>query len=245
MKKFSLIILCFAISVFSLIATNKLESHFEASRPIASAIFGLVFSGLFFYGLIRLYDATGVKQNYTHWNYKDISISFGITLLVFASSIALLLLEGHSFTHFNGAKFLDFLLYQIRPATIEEVGFRFGIVTIAVFYFNLNVGILLGAIPFGVLHLLNFLSGGEIYWLYILGTGVAGIFLSVIYLRFGLYAAVLVHYVWNVLASTAASSSSFKQEQLEGGVGTLAILLIASMVIFLDLRKSSTNKRNK
>jgi membrane protease YdiL (CAAX protease family) len=96
----------------------------------------------------------------------------------------------------------------------------------------------MGAIPFGLLHLLNFASGDQIQWNYILGTTLAGLFLSLIFLRHGLMAAILAHYLWNVLASLSVEVFQIPQEVLEGGRGTYSALVVLCIWLSISLRKN-------
>ncbi len=102
----------------------------------------------------------------------------------------------------------------------------------------------LGAIPFGVLHLLNFTSGTPIYWDYIVGTSIAGIFLTSVFFSYGLFGAIAAHYWWNVFASISAKLSTFDQKNLEAGCWTYTVLLIFSAILLHRLSKERTKTKS-
>ena len=121
------------------------------------------------------------------------------------------------------------MLFEVRPTLIEEIAFRFGLAFFALKFYGRVAAMIAGSIPFGLLHLLNFLSGQPIQWDYILGTGIAGLFLTMVFLRFNLAASIATHFTWNVLATLSSITFSFNLQNLEAAKSNLAILLLLSI----------------
>lgn len=230
-KPVSLIVLFFLSTVALLLLSNKIERLYPDYRSFVAALVAILL-GSFFYALSKkLFQRLGIQ--YKSPEFIDLSFGILIGFIVFLLASSALYLSGHSFDFetFEIETVLKQLGFQLRPAIIEEIGFRFGIVGISLYFFNKRVVLLLGSIPFGFLHLLNFLSGGSIYWEYIIGTTAAGFFLTSVYFSFGLAGAKGAHFVWNVFASIASNSSSFKQQKLEGGLWTYLVLATVSAIL--------------
>ncbi len=92
------------------------------------------------------------------------------------------------------------LVGNLSPALVEETAMRAGVVHLAAGFCGPGLGLLLGSVPFGALHLFGLLFGNPVTFGQVLGTAVAGLLLSLLYLRFGLWAAVGCHWAWNSLA---------------------------------------------
>lgn len=194
-------------------------------NPIAVAT-GLVFGACLFLIISKTQRAFSISNSSFVVSRESVcGLICGMTAS--AASIFLAILSSDwTFGSFSSEHIVDQILFQVRPALIEEIGFRYGIVVFALRFFGRNSALVAGAIPFGVLHLLNFVSGQPIFWEYILGTAIAGLFLTLIFLRHGLAAAILAHYSWNVLVSITSEILNIRQESIEGGVGTFAVLVV-------------------
>jgi hypothetical protein len=112
--------------------------------------------------------------------------------------VALSLVSGmlFAFSHGTGFSPREFAghLYpnvttQIPPALTEEADFRLGIVG--------AVALAAGSLPFGLLHLIDLFYGVPVDFSQVIGIVLAGLMLSALYLRFGLWAAIGAHYGWN------------------------------------------------
>lgn len=152
----------------------------------------------------------------------------------FATSFLILAVQIYPYTivDISIQEIFNKALFQLRPAIIEEVGFRFGLVLLALHFFGKKAALFAGSVPFGILHLLNFMSGQEIQWDYIFGTSIAGLFLSLVFLNFNLGAVIVTHYIWNVFTSLYAKIFSFDPELLEANPATLIVLIMLSLWLF-------------
>lgn len=228
---------CFAATVGALVLSNRIERIFLEWRPLTAAVVGTLLSAILFLSILRAqkllcipYDSKPMGAN--SW------IGVLYSSLAFITSFLFLVPDLSEVASRPSAQLLlDQALFQLRPALIEEVGFRFGIVVFAVAFFGRIPGLIAGSIPFGILHLLNFLSGQPIYWEYIIGTSIAGLFLTLIFMGFGLVAAILAHYTWNVLASVSSEVFRIPQENIEGGTPTLLVLLVLCAWVYFKLSK--------
>lgn len=235
----------FAATVLSLMASNRIENALPGYRPYLAAACGIAFSFVL-YAFISWILRAKSQLATTNIIRLDSSLhGLGIALIAFNFSLA-----AFSFTHkinfggFDYSNLFSQLLFQVRPALIEEVGFRFGLALFASIYFGRTAGVIAGALPFGIMHLLNFATGQPIIWNYILGTTVAGALLTLIFFRHGLLAAILAHYCWNVFASVSARSFSFQQEALEGAATTFAVLAFFCVRLWLQLKNFSFVTQN-
>lgn len=233
MKIATKIIICFVIfvaTILTLLASNYLERLSMDWRPYTAAVVGAVFS-LILYSIIRfIQDKYQIQQKlfFTPHSLWGAIISLSIFLI---SSLFISASDQHG--DVTASMIGRQMLFQLRPALIEEIGFRYGIVALAGFFFGGPAGLIAGTIPFGILHLLNFNSGAGIQWDYIIGTSVAGFYLSVVFLKMNLGAAILAHYSWNVLASVFSVLWQIPQERIEGAWSTLILLMIFSVGILL------------
>ena len=109
------------------------------------------------------------------------------------------------------------ILGMVNPAVLEEAAMRGGVVHILDARFGYLAGLTGGSLPFGVLHLAGALFGQPVSFAHVIGTAAAGLFLSLIYLRWGLLGAMACHWIWNVLAGPWTVALG-----LEGRGGTIA-----------------------
>jgi membrane protease YdiL (CAAX protease family) len=131
---------------------------------------------------------------------------------------------------------------NLGPASLEEVGFRAGVVQLLSSVWGTLAGLLGGSVPFGVLHLLGVLFGRPPSLTHVIGVSAAGWLLSLLYLQCGLLSAVACHWVWNSLASfwfrAFQLPAKTAQIQFEGAWTTDAVLLLTCAVLHL-LRPTS------
>lgn len=166
----------------------------------------------------------------------------------FAIGILLSVASGFAFAFTQGkvinwieffAQFTSTLYTQIPSAVNEEVVFRFGIVHGVAALANPMIGLLAGSIPFGVLHLLDLFFGVPIDFAAVVGITLAGGLLSLIYLRWGLWAAVGCHYAWNAMCGPWVSGMGLEKHggyaQLEGAWTTSFFILIACLIVGLPV----------
>lgn len=228
-----------AATVASILGANALERIVPEYRNYAAAVTGILFGLTLYQGISAIANKFGVRRPADFLAFGNAVKGLSYSFIIFAISLVLLIAQDQlkfSFSGPPGILLIEQIFFQLRPALIEEIGFRFGLVLLGFAFFGRNFGLLAGSLPFGVLHLLNFMSGQEVIWEYIVGTAIAGLYLSLVFMNYGLVAAIVAHYSWNVLAATSAQLYSFKQEQLEGGTGTLILLLLSSAVLLIQHR---------
>jgi membrane protease YdiL (CAAX protease family) len=136
-------------------------------------------------------------------------------------------------------RLLERLTANVGPAALEEAGFRGGLVHLLTAFFGPAAGLVGGSVPFGLAHLFGLLLGRHVGAGIVIGTGAAGLLLSLVYVRFGLIAAFAAHLSWNVLAGSWAQAFGMQRggiEALEGAWTTSLVLLAAAILLFLTGR---------
>lgn len=204
---------------------NMVERSVPEWRSEIAVATGLIFGSLLFFVIVRTQRAFSIDRTRDHFSSSTLyGLIYGIIAILTSVSF---ILWGSDWRveNLSMSNIVNQLLFQIRPAVIEEVGFRYGIVVFALVFFGRTSALIVGAVPFGILHLLNFISGQPIYWEYIFCTAVAGLFLTLVFLRHGLGAAILAHYTWNVCAAVFSEVLKIPQERIEGGSATFAVLV--------------------
>lgn len=139
------------------------------------------------------------------------------------------------------------MLIAVSPATVEEATFRYGVVHgTAVLAGPVWAGVA-GSIPFAFGHLIDLAFGRTISAAQIWGIVLAGLLLSVLYLQFGLLAAIGCHWVWNSLASPWVYGLSLPVSSgisdFEGAWTTDFVLLIAITILVAWGSKSKRDLR--
>jgi membrane protease YdiL (CAAX protease family) len=218
---------CFLVTILALISANKIEGLFPGHRSLAAVGTGIIFGILLYVVIRRIQNLYSIEAPSLSYRKSLIGLLFAV--LAFIPSLLLTGVSVQSSSALLMSDIWNQLLFQVRPVLIEEIGFRLGTVWFAIMFFGRKSALIAGSVPFGVLHLLHFFSGEPLFWEYILGTAVAGLFLTLLFLRHGLAAAILAHYSWNLSASLSSKFFQVPQESIEGGHGTLVILTTICM----------------
>ncbi|MDP6414935.1 MAG: CPBP family glutamic-type intramembrane protease [Gammaproteobacteria bacterium] len=128
-------------------------------------------------------------------------------------------------------------LQNLGPALIEEASMRAGVVHMLNGLHGPWAGLAGGSLPFGLLHLFGRIFGNPVGIPHVIGTTASGLLLSILYLRFGFWAALSCHWIWNSLAGTwvryAGVTSRDGMQQFEGAVETVVVLVIASACLLV------------
>lgn len=129
---------------------------------------------------------------------------------------------------------------QASPALIEEVVFRAGIVHSTYLLFGKAASLASGSVPFGILHLAGLLFGQSVTTSQIFGIGLAGLMLSLMYLRFGILGAFATHLTWNALVSGwinvyGVTNKAAVVSALEGSWITCLLLALACTLLYISL----------
>lgn len=232
-KVFRVLILagCFFTTLGALILSNAIEGLIPEWRPFVAAFAGSILAFILYLFISYLQKFSVIKFQCPLLS-QESWLGLAYAGVAFAASISFQQEQIGAPGSDIAPVIIEQMLFQLRPALIEEVGFRFGIVVFALGFFGFFPAIIAGSIPFGLLHIMNFISGLPIDWLYIIGTSVAGLFLTLLFLNYGLAAAIIAHYSWNVLASVTANIFKISQVEIEGSLSTLAILTLFSCWLY-------------
>jgi membrane protease YdiL (CAAX protease family) len=126
------------------------------------------------------------------------------------------------------------LIANISPAVIEETAFRGGVVHLIFEYAGAASGALGGGVIFGVAHLCGALVGRAVDLHLVLGASSAGLFLSLIYLRYGLGAAIAAHWLWNSFHGSWVGAFSIPirgARALEANWTTIIVFVLLSLIV--------------
>lgn len=229
----------FALAILVIIGSSRFLELFPLPRPLASALFSIAIGFCFYQALCFLAKLLKIKDKTKQFTSLGFRYGFIFGFIAFLLSLVLFI-ANHKFLGPVGIEYkvvLSRILFEVRPAILEEIGFRFGLAFFAFHFYGHFAAIVIGSIPFGLLHLLNFISGDPIQWDYIIGTSVAGLFLTLVFLRFNLAAAITTHFTWNVFVVLASIAFSFNQQHLEAAPSTQAVLLLLSFSLLRYSKK--------
>jgi membrane protease YdiL (CAAX protease family) len=127
-------------------------------------------------------------------------------------------------------------LRNLGPAFIEEASMRAGVVHLLNGMHGAWAGLAGGSIPFGLLHIFGRLFGNPVGISLVIGTTASGLLLSILYLRFGFWAAFSCHWIWNSLARAwvvyAGITAQDGIQQFEGATATIILLIVACLCLF-------------
>jgi len=163
----------------------------------------------------------------------------GLEIGLIASLFSGLLFGLFNKTGFQFNTFLDDIhlkmLANLGPSFLEEVGFRGGLVQSLGSLYGKVVACLGGSVPFGMAHLAGKLFGQPVGIMHVIGTMSAGLLLTLVYLKFGLFAAIACHWTWNSFCSSWIRTLSLAQKGgaqiFEGAWTTIAVLLCISFLL--------------
>ena len=236
-----------ALSVVFVVAVSVLQEMFlrpVEMDPYLKGVLMLISGGLatagFLWGYLKMSVGLGTEPmkfgcgcSFLYGAVAALAVSglSGLLYSVFAGTGA----DWTAASHLLGAR----LLGNTSPALVEEVGFRGGVVHLLAQYFGNWAGLFGGSVPFGVLHLVGRLFGHPIDLAHVIGVSLGGLLLAVLYLRFGLWAAVSCHWLWNTLCSTWVDVLSLPKkggvQLFEGAWTTSAVLAATSALLVWDL----------
>lgn len=176
------------------------------------------------------------------------SFGWGLFLglaISFGSGIGFGLANGHSLNFGNLSTNLHInVLANTFPALCEEFVFRGGIVETTVQLFGKTAGLAAGSAPFGILHVFGRLFGNPVTASQVLGISLAGLMLSLVYLKFGILGAFACHLTWNSLVSgwikVYGLTDKAAISSLEGSWVTCIALALACTVLLCRWRTNST-----
>lgn len=209
---------------------------------------------LLFVGLIKLISFLARKAALppSPWNsFRSVWVGIGIGFVV--SGLSGYLYAQTQSKIINWSTFLTQLpsssVASIGPATVEEAVFRYGIVHGTTYLSGSILGCTLGSVPFGLLHLINKLMGQNISLEYIIGVTLAGLLLSLLFIKHGLWAAIGCHWIWNSLANPWIKAMNLNKtsgmSDFEGAFTTNAVLLLTIFAVIAFNYISDKSRRDK
>lgn len=128
------------------------------------------------------------------------------------------------------------------PSVFEEVAFRGVILSLFLAHYPNPTSVIIAALSFGLIHLLNLASGRELAW--VLGQAVwatlTGLFYGVLVLKSGsLWPAMLVHYLGNLfigsLTSYLQASASMQAQAIYGVIFSFGLVPTTLMIMWVLL----------
>ena len=134
---------------------------------------------------------------------KNIMIGVLIGLLALYLSGLIFYFQTKDVANFFFKVIFDLVIFNILTAIGEEIIFRGTLLNFFVQKHNRYTGLIISSLLFAAIHLLNMLMGQEISLSFLLTLTLAGLFLGLIYLNFGLVSAIAAHYTWNLLHAGA------------------------------------------
>lgn len=134
---------------------------------------------------------------------KNLMIGVLIGLLALYISGLIFYFQTKDITNFFFKVSFNLVIFNIITAIGEEIIFRGTLLNFFVQKRNQYTGLIISSLLFASIHLLNMLMGQEISLSFLLTLTLAGLFLGLIYLNFGLVSAIATHYTWNLLHAGA------------------------------------------
>lgn len=206
-------------------------------KGIVAGLTGMVGAVVIFFVLRRVTVRLHIPAPEIRKGFRNAAVGLAVGLLVS-------IICGLLFRLLNGEGEADSFVATVQPvrfvqnlgpALIEEASMRAGVVHMLNGWHGPWAGLAGGSLPFGLLHIFGRIFGNPVGVAHVIGTTVSGLLLSILYLRFGFWAAFACHWAWNSLAGTwvryAGITSRDGMQQFEGAVATVAVLIIACLCL--------------
>lgn len=213
------------------------KMNLGASRALAHAALGIFIAGGIFL-VIRNSLAALQLEPIRFGGFPSLVCGLVVGLGVSAASgIAFAFLRGYPL---NFAELFSDLhvsvLGNIYPALCEEIVFRGGIVGATAQMAGTAAGLASGSVPFGVLHIFGGLFGQTVTVAQVIGISLAGLMLSLVYMRFGIWGAFGCHLAWNSFVggwvrAYGAENRAAVMSALEGAWTTCLVLAAVSVTL--------------
>lgn len=248
MKMLGIVIPAACVILFSILLEFA-TAPFKNSPIILALLRGTlgILAGLVIILLIRMLNARIGWEPFVWGPARAVFVGAIIGLLVSFSSGIIFHLVNNTTKDFSA--FPNGLgksaIANISFAFLEEVGFRGGLVNGLVQWGGKTAGIAGGSVPFGLAHLAGRLFGQPVGFMHVIGTTLAGLLLSLVYLRYGLWAAISCHWVWNTLCGAWVRFFDIPKQGgmqvFEGAWTTSLVLLAFSIMLAVQLRGYNTS----
>lgn len=182
-------------------------------KPMNLGRFSSVLWGLLIGLIVSLLSGVGFGLNHGyHFNFENLLVDLNLKLL------------GQSF-----------------PALCEEIVFRGGIVEGVMQLFGKYMGLAAGSIPFGILHLVGIFFGATVTLAQVIGISLAGLMLSLVYLRYGILGSFTCHLIWNSTVElwnkVYGINDKTTVSAIEGSWTTCIVLLVMCALLIVPLKK--------
>lgn len=223
----------------------SLESDF-----LKTAFYGglgvILFAAIY---LLNAYAIQLLKLKPVFWG-NGVSLLWGLgigVLVSLVSGVGVGILNGYSL-HLSKL-FLNFdikVIGNLYPALTEEVYFRGGVVHVVAQALGQTFGLASGSIPFGVIHIVGAFFGKTVSIAQIVGISLAGLMLSLMYLRFGLLGAISSHLMWNTFVAGWQKVYAVEDENIvsyiEGSWITCCILVVVCVFLYWSRPKKDLSQ---
>lgn len=224
----------------------------DQRNPVYVAGLGIVFSVILAWIIRKLADHAQIKLYPVSGTSRfgplyGTLVGLGASILC-ALAYARLTQNSIHMPPFQAALSTSWIL-SIFPSLTEEVVFRFGIVNAAAFLGGPWVALLAGSLPFGLMHLIGNVFGGNLELLQTLGVSFGGLLLSLVYLKWGLPAAIMTHAVWNSLSIPWLKGMYLDPRtdmaSFEGAWTTCVVLMVLCAALIVSLPKELLQRTTK
>ncbi|WP_445722823.1 lysostaphin resistance A-like protein [Flavobacterium sp.] len=167
---------------------------------------------------------------------KKIMIGVIIGLLALYISGLIFYFQTKDIANFFFKVSFNLVIFNILTAIGEEIIFRGTLLNFFVQKRNQYIGLVISSLLFASIHLLNMLMGQEIGLSFLLTLTLAGLFLGLIYLNFGLVSAIATHYIWNLLHAGA----NFNEQS--GYTVQIVLTLLCIGLFYINWKNSNAEK---
>lgn len=202
-------------------------------KLIISLIVGIIFPFIIHYLNSKYFTYIGIEPtNRITLNIKTINkiiIGFLFSLLALYISGFIFFIENNEIKYLLFKISFPLIIFNIITAIGEEIIFRGTILYFFIKKDKKYLGLIISSSIFSLIHLLNLLMGYEINISSLITLVVAGLFLGLIYINFGIISSISAHYLWNLVYA----GSSFNEESSEVQI----VILVLCVVLFIMERR--------
>jgi uncharacterized protein len=207
------------------IVMQGLLNTFLYSEIFVLSIFWLVVSVVLSIVGLLVYKKIFKQKIRTGFGIKNIDgVCIGLIIIILTFTINHLNISNITGI-FSGKEFYTQLIGTGLAAGIfEEICFRGLLLDFISKKINKYLAILIVSVSFGLIHLLNFIYGEKIEFVFIIAAICAGIFMGLLYCEYGITESILYHVIWNIL---------FANTNIENNYSTIILLVVFSIIIIV------------
>lgn len=193
---------------------------------LVSLIMGILFPILIYLLNIKLFSYLKIeapsKLNCNIKLIKRIVIGFFFSLIALYITGTINYFQTSNVNNFIFKLHFNLAIFNIITAIGEEVIFRGTLLHFFEKKKQKYIGLIISSIAFSLIHLLNLLIGRPVGINTIIMLTLAGLFLGLIYLNYGIVSAISAHYLWNLLHA----GNHFNEENYSVKIALITLCLI-------------------